>query len=276
MTLITKYMIKHRGVWSGCHCNRYGLPQILLVAIGIGGVFLLWAVGGHFLFSRPQFVQFSGFLPGATIKAMGRLFADPQFWISVCASLRRVAIGIGIAFVLGLPLGLLIGYFKNLRTATYVPVQFVRMISPLSWMPIALLVFATFESAIYFLITMATIWPIVLNSSLGVSRVNKQWISMAKNQGATDLQVLMYIVVPASVPYILTSLRLALGVAWIVLVPVEFLGISSGLGYIINDARDTMEYDRLMAIVMVIGMIGFVLDGSIQLIRRAFRWNWVS
>lgn len=276
MVPIAKYVIKHRGVWSGWRGTRHGVPPLVLAALGIAGFLLIWAVGGHFFFSRPQFQQFSGFLPGATLKALVRLLVDPQFWPSVSASLRRVAVGIGIAFVLGLPLGLLIGYFRQLRTVTYVPIQFVRMISPLSWMPIALLVFATFESAIYFLITMATIWPIVLNSSLGVSRVNPQWIRMAKNQGATDVQVLFYVVVPASVPYILTSLRLALGVAWIVLVPVEFLGISSGLGYIINDARDTMEYDRLMAIVMAIGMIGFVLDGSIQLVQRAFRWNWVD
>ncbi|MBA3014659.1 MAG: ABC transporter permease [Proteobacteria bacterium] len=276
MKSIAKYVVKHRGVWADWSNNRYGLPHLLLAAAGIAGFFLVWAIGGNYLFNRPHFGQFSGFLPVATIKALGRLLFDLQFWPSVLASLRRVTVGIGIAFVLGLPLGLLIGYFRQLRTATYVPIQFVRMISPLSWMPIALLVFATFESAIYFLITMATIWPIVLNSSLGVSRVNPQWIRMAKNQGATDVQVLLYIVVPASVPYILTSLRLALGVAWIVLVPVEFLGISSGLGYIINDARDTMEYDRLMAIVMAIGMIGFILDGSIQLIQRVFRWNWVD
>lgn len=276
MPAIAKYLIKHRRVWPGWWNNRYGVPKILLIVAGITVFFLAWAGGGYLLFNRPQFGQFSGFLPGATLKALARLLGDPQFWPSVFASLRRVAVGIGVAFVLGLPLGLLIGYFRQLRTATYIPIQFVRMISPLSWMPIALLVFATFESAIYFLITMATIWPIVLNSSLGVSRVNPQWIKMAKNQGATDLQVLFHIVVPASVPYILTSLRLALGVAWIVLVPVEFLGISSGLGYIINDARDTMEYDRLMATVMAIGMIGFILDGSIQLIQRMFRWNWVD
>lgn len=276
MPRIAKYLIKHRGGWAGWRSGRFGAAQIFLAALGVGAFFLAWAIGGYFFFSRPHFSQFSGFLPGATLQALGQLLFDPQFWPSVLASLRRVAVGIGLAFVVGLPIGLLIGYFRQLRTVTYIPIQFVRMISPLSWMPIALLVFATFESAIYFLIAMATVWPIVLNSSLGVSRVNPQWIKMARNQGASDAQVLFYIVVPASVPYILTSLRLALGVAWIVLVPVEFLGISSGLGYIINDARDTMEYDRLMAIVMAIGVIGFVLDGSIQLVQRVFRWNWVD
>jgi len=276
MSWVRKYMMKHRAgteQWQSC---RDGSQLVLLVAAGILVFLLAWTVAGHFIFIRPQFSQFSGFLPGATLRALVLLLVGHEFWPSVLASLRRIGIGIGTAFIIGLPFGLLIGYYSKLRITTYTPIQFIRMISPLSWMPIALLIFTTFESTIYFLITMATIWPIILNSSLGVSRVNPQWVKMAKNQGATDSQVLLRIILPASIPYILTSLRLALGVAWIVLVPVEFLGISSGLGYIINDARDTMEYDRLMAIVLAIGLIGFILDGSIQLTQKLFRWNWVN
>lgn len=276
MNWVKRYMMKHRPHLEPWRGYRNASQAVFLVAAGISIVLLAWTIGGHFIFIRPQFSQFSGFLPGATLKALGKLLVSHEFWASVLASLRRITIGIGFAFCIGSPLGLLIGYYAKLRITTYTPIQFIRMISPLSWMPIALLIFTTFESAIYFLITMATIWPIVLNSSLGVSRVNPQWITMAKNQGATDLQVLFHIILPASIPYILTSLRLALGVAWIVLVPVEFLGISSGLGYIINDARDTMEYDRLMAIVLAIGLIGFILDGSIQLLQKIFRWNWVN
>lgn len=276
MRWVRKYMVKHRAALVSCRGNALCLRGMLSGALGMLILLLVWAIGGHFIFTRPHFSQFSGFLPAATFKALLVLLADHEFWPSVWASLRRVTVGIGTAFIMGLPLGLLIGYFRTLRTITYTPIQFVRMISPLSWMPIALLIFTTFESTIYFLITMATVWPIILNSSLGVSRVNPQWVKMARNQGASDGQVLLHIILPASIPYILTSLRLALGVAWIVLVPVEFLGISSGLGYIINDARDTMEYDRLMAIVLAIGMIGFILDGSIQLIQKLFRWNWVN
>lgn len=275
MNYVLKYMIKHRS--SPEHWRlRDDAPGVLLVATGILAFFMVWVIGGHVIFIRPQFSQFSGFLPLATMKALLRLLVDPAFWPSVGASLRRIGVGIGMALLIGLPSGLLIGYYAKLRITTYIPIQFIRMISPLSWMPIALLIFATFESAIYFLITMATIWPIILNSSLGVSRVNQEWIKMAKIQGATDRQILLHIIIPASIPYILTSLRLALGVAWIVLVPVEFLGISSGLGYIINDARDTMEYDRLMATVLAIGAIGFILDGTIQLTQRLCRWNWIN
>jgi NitT/TauT family transport system permease protein len=199
---------------------------------------------------------------------------ENDFWLSVFASVRRVMFGIFIAFLIGFPMGLMIGFYRKFRTITYPPIQLLRMISPLSWMPIALLLFSTFEGAIYFLITMATIWPIILNTTLGVMRVNQHWIMMAKNQGANDRQLIGRIIIPASVPYILTSLRLALGVAWIVLVPAEFLGVSSGLGYIINDARDTMEYDRLMAVIIAIGLIGFTLDGTIQYARKFLNWRW--
>ena len=207
------------------------------------------------------------------IKALVVMLGENDFWVSVLASLRRVIIGITLAFMIGLPSGLLIGFYRKLRLLANTPIQFIRMISPLSWMPIALLLFKSFESAIYFLITMTTVWPIVLNTTLGVSRVENHWLNMARNQGASNRQLILHIIIPASAPYILTSLRLALGVAWIVLVPVEFLGVSSGLGYLINDARDTLEYDSLAAMVVVIGLLGFMLDGiCVSLIKR-FSWH---
>jgi len=230
--------------------------------------FIVWILVAYSVFTRPGYEQFSGFLPIPTLKALYRLLRDSDFWLSAFASLRRVFVGISIAFLIGLPSGLLIGVYERLKLATYTPIQFLRMISPLSWMPIALLVFESFESAIWFLITMATVWPIILNTAHSVSQVNPRWIDMAKNQGANDYQLLTQVVIPASIPYILTSLRLALGVAWIVLVPAEFLGISNGLGYIINDARDTMEYNRLMAAVIAIGIVGFMLDAMIELFQK--------
>lgn len=274
--MLGKYLIRH----SLLHRKEQQGPRPICASCyaagGMFALFLVWAVGGYLVFSRPEMAQFSGFLPGPTLRAFGHLMGDGQFWSSVAASVRRVCLGIGAAFCCGLPLGLVIGYSRRLQVMTYPPIQFIRMISPLSWMPIALLIFHTFEGAIYFLIAMATVWPIMLNTMLGVARVNPRWIDMARVQGATHRQIMAHIILPASTPYILTSLRLALGVAWIVIVPVEFLGVTSGLGYLINDARDTMEYDRLMAIVLAIGCIGFLLDSAIQLLRRLFRWTWVQ
>ena len=273
MRFAAKYLRKHvlpMAVESGGN----GIRTLGLAVAGTLAFLLAWWVGGTFVLDRPGYRQFSGFLPVPALAALGQLLVSLDFWHSVAASLRRIGTGIGLAFCVGLPAGLLLGHFRPLRSLAYPPIQFLRMVSPLSWMPIALLLFATFESAINFLITMTTIWPILMNTMLGVSRVNRQWIDMARIEGASEAQVLGLVILPASVPYILTSLRLALGVAWIVLVRIEFLGISSGLGYLINDARDTMEYDRLMAIVLAIGLIGLCLDSAIQGVRRVCRWTW--
>ncbi len=264
------------AVWRHVGTSFHGRRLLNRLSYGCLGIFLfllLWIVVGYSVFTRPGYEQFTGFLPLPTLRAFVGLVEEVEFWRSVWASLRRVGVGIFLAFFIGLPSGLLIGFYAKMKLITYAPIQFIRMISPLSWMPIALLVFHSFEAAIYFLITMATVWPIILNTSHGVSQVNPRWLLMARNQGAGDRQLLMKIILPASIPYILTSLRLALGVAWIVLVPAEFLGVSSGLGYLINDARDTMEYDRLMAIIVGIGIVGFILDGSIELVQRSFSWN---
>ncbi len=273
---IVRHLQKHTKSYEKSGPEKKLVHSLFYGLVGMTFFLIIWVVVGYFVFRRPGYEQFSGFMPLPAVNALFGLLFEKEFWVSVVASLRRIGVGILIAFLFGLPTGLLIGFYWKLRMITNTPFQFIRMISPLSWMPIALLLFNEFESAIYFLITMATVWPIIMNTSFGVSRVNPHWIKMALNQGATNRQLILHIVLPASIPYILTSLRLALGVAWIVLVPVEFLGISSGLGYIINDARDTLEYDRLMAVVLAIGIVGFLLDATIRQIRQLFRWTWVS
>ncbi|OGR12408.1 MAG: nitrate ABC transporter permease [Desulfobacterales bacterium RIFOXYA12_FULL_46_15] len=242
--------------------------------IGLAAFALVWMMVAGFFFTRPEFSQFNGFSPGPTFKALMTAAQESRFWISVFASLKRILIGISLAAITGVPIGILVGFYPMFRGLSYSPIQFVRMISPLSWMPIAILLFASFESAIYFLIVMATICPIILNTTIGVLNINPQWIKMALNQGANNFQLIKTIIIPFSLPYMLTSLRLALGVAWIVLVPAEFLGVSSGLGYLINDARDTMEYDKLMAMIIAIGILGFSLDRIIQKLQHTFSWSW--
>ncbi|MCD4743078.1 MAG: ABC transporter permease [Desulfobacteraceae bacterium] len=237
---------------------------------------LLWIALSFFFFTKAGSEHLNGFLPLPTFKALINSMTESRFWLSAWASFRRVFVGIFIATIIGVPTGIAIGYYPRLRSFTYSPIQFVRMISPLSWMPVALLIFASFESAVSFLIVMACVCPIILNTAIGVLNVNPQWIKMALNQGAGNIQLIRTIIIPYSIPYMLTSVRLALGIAWIVLVPAEFLGVSSGLGYLINDARDTMEYDRLMAMIIAIGILGFSLDRILQKIQSIFSWTWTE
>ena len=146
------------------------------------------------------------------------------------------------------------------------------MISPLAWMPIAVLAFATWDRAIVFLIGIAAVWPILFSTAAGMRRIDPAWIKVARNLGARPVHLLTAVILPAISQDILTGIRLALGVAWIVLVPAEYLGVKSGLGYAINDARDTLEYDRLAATVLIIGMIGFALDFALQKVIQQLSW----
>ena len=123
-------------------------------------------------------------------------------------------------------------------------------------MPIAVLAFASWDSAIIFLIAMATVWPIIFSTAHGVKRIDPNWFKVARNLGGDSLQMLRRIVMPAIMTDVLAGIRLAVGVAWVVLVPAEYLGVTSGLGYAINDARDTLEYDTLAAVVaLVVGEV---------------------
>jgi len=257
---------------------RYRASDMRFELLGILICMVIWFLAGWLFSLMPVngLAQFYDFLPIPTFKALSHLAGEKRFWLSVVASLRRVFIGISIAALIGIPMGLVTGFYPVLRNISYAPTQFLRMVSPLAWMPVALIVFTEFESAICFLIVMATVWPIILNTASRAASVNPQWVKMAMNQGADHLQIFRTIIIPASLPGILGSIRLALGVAWIVLVPAEFLGVASGLGYLINDARDTMAYDNLMAIILTIGILGFTLDKIFQMIQSSFTRSWIA
>lgn len=187
-------------------------------------------------------------------------------------SLYRVGSGLFWAVLIGAPLGVLVGRSSFFRAATNIPFQFMRMISPLAWMPVAVLCFPSWDGAIIFLVAVAAIWPVIFATANGLRKVDPSWFRTARNLGAGPWRMITVIVLPAIAQDMLTGIRLALGVAWIVLVPAEYLGVTSGLGYAINDARDTLEYDRLAATVLIIGAIGFSLDMVFQRLIQRFSW----
>ena len=247
--------------------------KLLYGFVGLVLLILLWQVLGMVIFSGDRYSQFKSFLPVPAFKALYYLFLSPVFWKSVLASLQRVGVGLGLAFIFGVLSGIIIGISEKIRELTHLPLQFIRMISPLSWMPIAILILPTFDQAIYFLILMASIWPVMHNTAEGLQAVNPDWINMARIQGASKFQLITKVLLPASLPRLMNGARLALGIAWIILVPAEYLGINNGLGYLINDARDTLEYDRLMALVVAIGILGFILDGCFRYLAKRFDWR---
>jgi NitT/TauT family transport system permease protein len=249
------------------------LSRVVYSVVGLSGLLALWWLGGYLLHSSPDTRAFADFAPGPTFVALWDMIWGAELYTHIWTSLNRLGLGLMWAAVIGVPLGVAVGYFRTLREITHVPFQFLRMVSPLSWMPIAILFFATWNQAIIFLIGIAAVWPITFATAHGVQRIDPLWLKVARNMGAEHVQMLRRIILPAIAQDIFSGIRLAVGVAWIVLVPAEFLGVTSGLGYAINDARDTLSYDTLAAIVVVIGIIGFLLDGLCLMLIRRFSWS---
>jgi NitT/TauT family transport system permease protein len=228
--------------------------------VGIGMLLVTWWVGGWIVAHNPSTANFAGFAPAPTFERLWRMLVNGEAARMAWPSLLRIGGGLACAIAFGVPFGILVGRFRSVRHASSVPFQFLRMISPLAWMPIAIMAFSTWDRAIVFLISVAAVWPVLFSTAHGFRRIDPAWFKVARNLGARPWHMLLTIILPAIAQDALTGIRLAVGVAWIVLVPAEFLGVTSGLGYTINDARDTLEYDRLAATVVIIGVIGFALD----------------
>ncbi|AXK81565.1 ABC transporter permease [Pseudolabrys taiwanensis] len=249
------------------------LKKIVAPLGGIAIIVGIWWLGGLVIQATPRLSAFHGFTVANTSRALWALVASGDALKATVPSLSRVLQGLIWAFVIGTPIGLAVGRWRLLESLLQFPFQFLRMISPLAWMPIAILMFPSWNGAIVFLIAVASIWPIIFSTAAGVKRIDPVWLAMASNLGGRPLSVLRRVIFPAVARDIFGGLRLALGVAWIVLVPAEFLGVTSGLGYAINDARDTLSYDRLGAIVILIGVIGFALDAVLASCIRRTQWT---
>jgi NitT/TauT family transport system permease protein len=257
--------------WSAVY--KFSLTAVAYPLVGISVMLALWWLGGWLIASNPDTSSFADFAPAPAFSRLLELMANGYVLEASIPSLERIGLGLLWAAMLGVPTGVAIGLFSVVREVSHVPFQFLRMISPLAWMPIAVLAFESWDGAIVFLIAIAAIWPILFSTAQGVRRIDPLWFKVAKNLGADGSQMLRRIILPAIGQDIFAGIRLAVGVAWIVLVPAEYLGVTSGLGYAINDARDTLEYDTLAAMVVVIGIIGFFLDGiCVSLIKR-FSWH---
>lgn len=242
------------------------------LALSLGGLLmllLLWGLGTRML---EQNIALAGLLsPRETFESLYALLIENQLTLHTLTSMKRVLIGLGLALLIGVPIGLAIGSSRALENSTSSAFQFLRMISPLSWMPIAVMVFGIGDAPIYFLLTFAAVWPIILNTSAGVRQLNPKWLMLAKSLSATRREILFKIIMPGVLGHILTGARLAIGIIWIVLVPCEMLGVSSGLGYFILDTRDRLAYSELMAVIVLIGALGFMLDALAQ--KTYQRWT---
>lgn len=242
-------------------------PKLLIGLAGLGTLIVLWSIGTGILKSTVPLA--AALAPGATFQGLYTLLSSGELNHHILTSMQRVLVGLGFALIVGVPLGLAVGASRALEVASGTSFQFLRMISPLSWMPIAVMVFGIGDTPIYFLLTFAAVWPIMLNTAAGVRQLDPSWLMLAKSLSATRREVMFRIIIPGILGNILTGVRLAIGVIWIILVPCEMLGVSSGLGYYILDTRDRMAYSELMAVIILIGALGYLLD---EIAQRSYRY----
>ncbi|HTN35279.1 MAG TPA: ABC transporter permease [Marinobacter sp.] len=250
--------------------REFSLPEnsfrIGLSLAGLCVLLILWSVGVRLL---QQNIPLAAMLaPGDAFRSLYELTTSNELTTDTLVSLRRVLVSLFAALALGVPIGIGIGVSNIANKMTGSAFQFLRMISPLSWMPIAVMVFGIGDAPIYFLLTITAIWPIIINTSAGVRQLNPQWLMLTRSLSATRWETLTRVVAPGILGHVLTGVRVAIGISWILLIPCEMLGVSSGLGYFILDTRDRMAYSELMAAIVLIGALGFLLDASVQKLHR--------
>jgi len=192
-------------------------------------------------------------------------------------SLRRVAAGYGLALAIGIPAGILLGWRPGLARAVNPVIQFLRPISPLAWIPVAIVLLGVTDTAAIFLIFLASLFPILVAASNGVRSVPAMYRDAGRNFGLKSGALLSRVVFPAALPEILAGLRIALGIAWIVVVAAEMIAVNSGLGYLVIDSRNAgKRYDLVVAAMISIGVIGLLLNLLVQRVSRlrAVRWGF--
>ncbi|MCD6705348.1 MAG: nitrate ABC transporter permease [Thiobacillus sp.] len=220
--------------------------------------------------------------PGETWDAAVELFSDPFYdngpndqgigW-NILNSLGRVGIGFSLAAAVGIPLGFMIGRFDFLNRMLSPVISILRPVSPLAWLPIGLLVLQKAEPASIWVIFISSIWPMVLNTAAGVQRIPQDYTNVARVLNLSELKVFTKILFPAVLPYVLTGVRLAIGVAWLVIVAAEMLTGGVGIGFWVWDEWNNLNVAHIIIAIFVVGIVGLLLEQMLMLIAKRFSYD---
>jgi len=253
-----------RGLWLTV------LPPVLGIALLVGIWGLLTMKGGSF----PT--------PAATFDAAVQLFSDPFYrkgpndqgigW-NILNSLERVALGFGLAALVGIPMGFMIGRFSFVNRMFSPLISLLRPVSPLAWLPIGLLVFKAANPAAIWTIFICSIWPMIINTAVGVQRVPDDYLNVAKVLKLSEWKVITKILLPAVLPYMLTGVRLSVGTAWLVIVAAEMLTGGVGIGFWVWDEWNNLNVQHILIAIFVIGIVGLLLEQLLISVAKRFSFE---
>ncbi|WP_238880550.1 nitrate ABC transporter permease [Achromobacter xylosoxidans] len=217
--------------------------------------------------------------PGVTWQAAVALFSDPFYdngpndkgigW-NLLASLQRVGIGFGLAALVGIPVGFAIGRYAPVRAMFSPIVSLLRPVSPLAWLPLGLLLFKAANPAAIWAIFICSIWPMIINTAVGVSRVPQDYLNVARVLNLSEWKVTTKVLLPAVLPYMLTGVRLSIGTAWLVIVAAEMLTGGTGIGFWLWDEWNNLKVEHIVIAIFVIGIVGLILETLLVALARRF------
>jgi len=243
------------------------LPSIIVIALIVGAWWAVVIVSGSVVFPTPWQV----------VTGTLELIRDGTLWQHIGASLFRVGTGFGLAVLVAVPLGLWMGWVKGAYITLNPLFQMMRPISPIAWIPIAILWFGVGDMSPIFLIFISSVFPMVVQTIAGVHTIEKRYLRAAANFGVSRATLFRQVVIPAVLPQIIVGMRIGLGVAWLVVVAAEMIALRSGLGYLIIDSRNAgNRYDLVVAGMIIIGLIGLLLDRLMRLLEglKVVRWRY--
>jgi len=241
--------------------KKYILENLLPPLLGLSLFVLLWAVLSQTSPNLPD--------PLKTWHSAVALFSDPFYikspndqgigW-NILHSLQRVGIGFGMAALVGIPLGFMIGRFDFLDKMTSPLVSMLKPVSPLAWLPIGLLVFKAANPAAIWVIFISSIWPMIINTAMGVRQLPQDYLNVARVLNLSEWKVFTKILFPATLPYMLTGIRLAIGTAWLVIVAAEMLTGGVGIGFWVWDEWNNLNVEHIIIAIFVVGIVGLLLE----------------
>jgi NitT/TauT family transport system permease protein len=243
------------------------LPAATVIAILIAMWWLVIVVTHSAIFPTPWQV----------VMGTLELARDGTLWSDIGASLMRVGVGFLLAVSIAVPLGLWMGWVKGAFSTLNPIFQILRPISPIAWIPIAILWFGVGDASPIFLIFMSSVFPMVVQTTAGVHTIERRYLRAAENFGVSRYTLFSRVIIPAVLPQIIVGMRIGLGVAWLVVVAAEMIALRSGLGYLIIDSRNAgNRYDLVIGAMVIIGLIGLSLDGAMRLMEglRIVKWRY--
>jgi nitrate/nitrite transport system permease protein len=250
------------------------IKNTLATIVSMGLLIALWT----FIASITE--NFPG--PSATWEEAKMLFSDPFYsngpndmgigW-NIYYSLQRVAIGFGLAAIIGIPLGFLVGRFTTVNRIANPIITLLRPVSPLAWLPIGLFVFKAADPSAIWVIFICSIWPMILNTAEGVRNVPQDYLNVAKVLNLSEWQIAKKILFPATLPHILTGVKLAVGTAWLVIVAAEMLTGGIGIGFWVWDEWNNLKIESIIIAIFIIGIVGLLLEQFLVFIASKFAYE---